>query len=247
MIEMVRFEDLSVEQIDVEEGIRRTIEKEPLEELAASIAQHGVLQPIVVEPGEEGRYRLQIGMRRFAAAKMAGLEKVPTIILDGPLGAEDSLAMRLVENIHREGLDPIDEAEAYSALREMGVRVSEIAKRVGKERTYVSHSMRLLGLHPRVREAVRGHTIPRDQALALLRLEPEQQLELAREVMEGKLTTMEVRDRVRELLGKELKWRLVPIRIEPSVYDRLVQIAPDGDVSKLLKQAVERLLAGAPQ
>jgi len=83
---------------------------------------------------------------------MAGLERVPTIILDGPLGAEDSLAMRLVENIHREDLDPIDEAEAYSALREMGVKVSEISKRVGKERTYVSHSMRLLRLHPRVME-----------------------------------------------------------------------------------------------
>jgi len=65
--------------------------------------------------------------------------------------------------------------------------------------------------------------------------------------MEGGLTTVEARDRVRELLGKELKWRLVPIRIEPSVYDRLVQIAPNGDVSKLLKQAVERLLVGAPQ
>ena len=155
--------------------------------------------------------------------------------------------MRLVENIHREDLDPIDEAEAYSALREMGVKVSEIAKRVGKERTYVSHSMRLLGLHPKVREAVRQKNTPREHALALLRLEPEQQLELASEVMEGKLTTVEARDRVRELLGKELKWRLVPIRIEPSIYDRLVQIAPDGDVAKLLKQAVERLLVGAPQ
>ena len=149
---MVRFEDLSIEQIDVGDGIRRTIEKEPLEELAASIALHGVLQPLVVEPGVEGMYNLQIGMRRLATAKMAGLERVPTIILDGPLGAEDSLAMRLVENIHREDLDPIDEAEAYSALREMGVKVSEIAKRVGKERTYVSHSMRLLRLHPRVME-----------------------------------------------------------------------------------------------
>jgi ParB family chromosome partitioning protein len=239
---MVRFEDLSVEQIDVGKGVRQTIEKEPLEELAASIALHGVLQPIVVEPGVEGRYNLQIGMRRLAAAKMAGLGKVPAIILDGPLGAEDSLAMRLVENIHRQGLDPIDEAEAYAALREMGVKVSDIAKRVGKERTYVSHSMRLLGLHPRVREAVRQKSIPREHALALLRLEPEQQLELAREVMEGGLTTVEARDRVRGLLGKELKWRLVPIRIEPSVYDRLVQIAPDGDVPKLLKQAVEKLL-----
>jgi len=203
---MVRFENISIETIDVEEGIRQTIEKEPLDELAASIALHGVLQSLVVEPGEEGRYSLQIGMRRFASAKMAGLEKVPAIILDGPLGAEESLAMRLVENIHRENLDPIDEAEAYSALREMGVKVSDIAKRVGKERTYVNHSMRLLRLHPKVREAIRQQNILREHALALLRLEPYQQIALAEEVMEKGLTTPETRDRVRELLGKELKW-----------------------------------------
>ena len=74
---MVRFENLSIEQIDVEEGIRQTIEKEPLDELAASIALHGVLQPLVVEPGEEGRYSLQIGKRRFAASKIAGLNRFP--------------------------------------------------------------------------------------------------------------------------------------------------------------------------
>ena len=244
---MVRFENLSIETIDVEAGIRQTLEKEPLDELAASIALHGVLQPLVVEQGEEGRYSLQIGKRRLAASKLAGLDKVPAIILDGPLGSEESLAMRLVENIHRENLDPIDEAEAYSALREMGVKVSDIARQVGKDRTYVSHSMRLLRLHPKVREAIRQQNIPREHALALLRLEPEQQLALAEEVMEKGLTTPETRDRVRQLLGKELKWRLVPIRIEPNVYDRLVTIAPEGDVSKLLKQAVENLLQGNPQ
>jgi len=246
-MDMVRFENLSIETIDVEAGIRQTLEKEPLDELAASIALHGVLQPLVVEQGEEGRYSLQIGKRRLAASKLAGLDKVPAIILDGPLGSEESLAMRLVENIHRENLDPIDEAEAYSALREMGVKVSDIARQVGKDRTYVSHSMRLLRLHPKVREAIRQQNIPREHALALLRLEPEQQLALAEEVMEKGLTTPETRDRVRQLLGKELKWRLVPIRIEPNVYDRLVTIAPEGDVSKLLKQAVENLLQGNPQ
>jgi len=188
-------------------------------------------------------YRLQIGKRRFAASKIAGLDKVPVIILDGPLGAEESLAMRLVENIHREKLDPIDEAEAYSALREMGVKVSDISRQVGKERTYVSHSMRLLRLHPRVREAVRQNTISREHALTLLRLEPEQQLELAEEVVERGLTMVETRDRVRKFLGKELKWRLVPIRIEPAVYDRLAQIAPEGDVAELLKKSVERLFS----
>jgi len=240
---MVRFENLSIEQIDVETGIRQTLEKETLDELSASIALHGVLQPLVVEPGMEGRYRLQIGKRRLAASKIAGLDTVPAIILDGPLGSEESLAMRLVENLHREELDPIDEAEAYSALKEMGVKVSEIARQVGKDRTYVSHSMRLLRLHPKVREAIRQQKIPREHALTLLRLEPYQQIALAEEVMDKGLTTPETRDRVRELLGKELKWRLVPIRIEPAVYDRLVTIAPDGDVSKLLKQAIEKLLS----
>ena len=117
----------------------------------------------------------------------------------------------------------------------MGTKVSEIARRVGKERTYVSHSMRLLRLHPREREVVRRHTIPRDQALSLLKLELSQQIELAEEVMEKWMTIHETRDRVRELLGKELKWRLVPIRIEPSIHERLAQIAPDGDVAELLK------------
>jgi len=95
---------------------------------------------------------------------------------------------------------------------------------------------------------VRQHEFAREHALALLMkvngkvLEPEQRLSLAEEVMEKELTTPETRDRVRKLLGKERKWRLVPIRIEPRVYDRLVQIAPEGDVAKLLKQAVEKLL-----
>jgi len=177
---------------------------------------------------------------------MAGLETVPAIVLEEALGVEESMAMRLVENLHREDLDPIDEAAAYIALRDMGVKVSEIGRRVSNERTYVSHSMRPLNLHPTVREIVSQRTIPPEHAKALLRLDPEQQLELAREIMEEGLTLKETRDRIRDRLGIEIKWRLVPIRIEPRVYDQLVQIAPVGDVAKLLKQAVEKLLAGAP-
>ena len=240
---MVKFEDLVIRLIDVEEGIRQTLDKEKLEELAASIAQHGILQPLVVEPKDEGKYKLLIGSRRMAAAKMVGLEKVPTIVLENPLNPEDSLAIMLVENLHREDLDPIDEAEAFATLKDMGTKVSAIARLVGKDRPYVSHALRLLRLHPKVREAVREGTIGREHALALLRLEPYQQIALAEEVMEKGLTMIETRDKVRGILGKELKWRLVPIRIEPDIYDRLVQIAPDGDVSKLLKQAVEKLLS----
>jgi len=238
---MPRFDHINIESINVDEGIRKSIDDKALDELVTSIKEHGILQPILVEETGEEQYKLHIGNRRTAAARILGLEKVPAIILDDQLEAKKSLEIMLVENLQREDLDPIDEAEAYDNLRGMGVKVSEIARRVGKERTYVSHSMRLLKLHPKVREAVRQNTLPREHALALLRLEPGQQLELAREVIEKGLTTPETRDRVRELLGKELKWRLVPIRIEPAVYEKLKSIAPDGDVEKLLKKAIDEL------
>ena len=240
---MVRFDQINIEAIYVEDGVRQTIEKEPLDELIASIRQHGILQPIVVSPGKEGQYKLQIGSRRMTAARTIGLEKVPALILEDPLDPKESLTVMLVENLHREDLDPIDEAEGYARLKDMGTKVSEIARLVGKDRPYVSHSMRLLKLHPKIREALRQQAIPRDQALTLLRLESEQQIALAGEVMEKGLTTMETRNRVRSLLGKELRWRLVPIRLEPAIYDRLVQIAPDGDVTEFLKKTVESLIS----
>jgi ParB family chromosome partitioning protein len=239
---MTRLEYLDVETIDVEEGIRQIIDKKPLDELVASIRQHGILQPIVVEAVEGGRYKLQIGSRRMAAARIIGLAKVPALVLDDRLEAEKSLAIMLVENLHREDLDPIDEAEAFAKLKDLGTKVSAIARLVGKERTYVSHALRLLRLHPKVREAFRQRTISREHALALLRLEPEQQITLAEEIKEKGLTMVETRDMVRGILGKELKWHLVPIRLEPDVYDRLAQIAPDGDVAELLRQTVEKLL-----
>ena len=238
---MVRFEHLNTSDIKIEGGIRKTLDKGPLDELVSSIKQHGILQPVIVEPSNEGQYKLQIGSRRMVAAKIIGLEKVPAMVLDEQIGAEKSLAIMLVENLHREDIDPIDEAEVFATLKNMGTKVSAIARLVGKERTYVSHSMRLLKLHPKVREAVRQLAISREHALALLRLESEQQIALLGEIIEKSLTMVETRDKVRELLGKELKWKLVPIRIEPAIYDRLMQIAPGGDVAELLKQAVEKL------
>ncbi len=238
---MVRFEHLKISDIKIEGGIRKTLDKGPMDELVSSIKQHGILQPIIVDSSDEGQYKLQIGSRRMAAAKIIGLETVPAMILDEQVDAEKSLAIMLVENLHREDIDPIDEAEVFASLKNMGTKVSAIARLVGKERTYVSHSMRLLKLHPKVRGAVRQLAISREHALALLRLTSEQQIALLGEIVEKSLTMVETRDKVRELLGKELKWKLVPIRIEPAIYDRLMQIAPGGDVAELLKQAVEKL------
>ena len=240
---MPSLEHLDVEMIDAEDGIRQTINKKPIDELVASIRQHGILQPLVVEQVEGGRYKLQIGSRRLAAARIIGLKKVPALVLDDRLNTSKSIAIMLVENLHRESLDPIDEAEAFAILKDMGTKVSAIARLVGKERTYVSHSLRLLRLDAKVREAVRRGEISREHALTLLRLEPEQQITLAEMIKEKGLTLVETRNKVRGLLGKDLQWRLVPIRINPTIYDRLEKIAPDGDVSELLKQAVEKLIS----
>ena len=137
---MVKFSYLELDKIVVEEGLRKTPgEAKSLEDLADSIAKHGVLQPIIVEPAEEGRYTLLIGERRLRAARMAGLDTVPAQILEEPLKPDEALETRLVENLHREAMDPLDEAEAYAALKDMGIKVSAVARRVGKSRpTFLS-------------------------------------------------------------------------------------------------------------
>jgi len=136
---MTRFEHLDVEAIIVEKGIRQTIDKESLDELVASIRQHGILQPIVVESGSEGRHKLLIESRRMATARIIGLEKVPVLILDGQLEAEKAITIILVENLHREDLDPIDEAEAYATLKDMDTKVSAIGASL-ERREPMSHT-----------------------------------------------------------------------------------------------------------
>lgn len=200
---------------------------------------------MLVEPtGEEGSYRLLIGDRRLKAAGKAGLKTVPAVILDEALKPEEALEKRLVENLHREGLDPLDEAEAYAALREMGVRVSAIARHVGKRRPYVSKRMRLLRLHPSVRRDVRRGTLTPGHAQPLLRLETEQQLSLAEQVKAENLSVQETRRRVREIIGKPLKWQLIPVRLDLETFEALKRIAPEGNVKKLIKETIRKLVQG---
>jgi len=240
---VVRFEYLDLDSILVGEGVRKTPgDEKSLEELASSIARHGVLQPVLVEPTEEGRYKLLIGERRLKAAAKAGLSQVPAVVLDEPLRPDEALEARLVENLQREGLDPLDEAEAFAALKEMGVKVSAIARRVGKSRPYVSKRMRLLRLHPAVRKDVREGAITPGHSQALLRLEPEQQLSLAEQVKAENLSVMETRRRVREIIGKPLKWRLIPVRLDLETFEALKRIAPEGDVKRLIQETIQKLI-----
>ncbi|OYW02962.1 MAG: hypothetical protein B7Z61_11185 [Acidobacteria bacterium 37-71-11] len=133
---------------------RRQFAAASLEELAASIREHGLLQPVVVSRSPAGGYELIAGERRWRASRLAGLERIPVVLRDAVPDA-DQLALALIENLQREDLTPIEEARAYHHLRaELGLAQEAIAARVGKDRSTVANALRLLQLPLSVQEMV---------------------------------------------------------------------------------------------
>lgn len=177
---------------------RKKFNREKLEELAASIREHGILQPLVVRP-ENNAYTIIAGERRWRGATMAGLKEVPVIVKDMP--AKDVMEIALIENVQREDLNPIEEAEAYGALMEhFNLTQGEIGIRIGKSRTAVTNTMRLLNLPQKVREEVLEDRISSGHARALLSLEDAKMMEaLCAEIIEKKLSVRETENSVRDL------------------------------------------------
>jgi len=159
---------------------RREFDPKALEELAESIKSQGVLQPILVaRDGED--YVLIAGERRIRASKLAGMEKIPAIVLPEKPPDEQLVFLALVENLQREDLDPVEEAEAYRTLAEkFGMTQEEIARRVGKSRPAVANALRLLRLPPKVLELLRERKITTGHAIVLLEEpDPDRQVRLA--------------------------------------------------------------------
>ena len=177
---------------------RRDFNPEALEELANSIRTQGLMQPIVVRPVGGERYEIIAGERRWRAAQMAGLGEIPAIVRDVP--DEAAIAMALIENIQRENLNPIEEAVALQRLQqEFGLTHEQIAEAVGKSRTTVTNIMRLLALAPEVRDHLEAGRLEMGHGRALLGLPPEQQVTVAREVLEKDLTVRETEAVVRRM------------------------------------------------
>lgn len=146
---------------------RKRFDDESIAELAESIKRHGVIQPLVVENDGSGGYRIIAGERRWRAATLAGLAEVPVIVKE--YGREKRLEVALVENVQREDLNPIDEAEAYRQLMEAtGLTQDQVAERVGKSRPAVANALRLLGLPADAMESLRSGAISAGHARALL-------------------------------------------------------------------------------
>lgn len=169
---------------------RKIFKEEALEELAESIRANGIIQPIIARR-DGGRFQIIAGERRWRAAQRAGLLKIPCVVRDIP--DEHVLEISLIENIQREDLNPIEEANAYKNLVErLALTQEEVAKRVGKDRSSITNALRLLKLPAKIQQMVEEETLSMGHARALLPLESaEQQLALADEIIEKKLSVRE--------------------------------------------------------
>jgi ParB family chromosome partitioning protein len=180
---------------------RKKFEEEALQELADSIKQFGILQPLIVQ--ERGDYyEIIAGERRWRAAKLAGLKEVPVVIRK--ISDQEIVEMSLIENIQRENLNPMEEAAAYKRLlTEFHLKQEEIAERVSKSRTAVTNSMRLLKLDERVQQMVVEEMLSTGHARALLGVEdPELQFQAANKVYNEKMSVREVEKLVKKI-GRE--------------------------------------------
>ena len=183
---------------------RHTFSKEDLAELAASIKESGVLQPIMVRRKGDGIYELIAGERRWRASKEAGLETIPVVIRN--CSDQEALLLALVENLQREDLNPMETARAYSRMmNEFGLTQDAIAVKVGRDRSSVANFVRLIHLHPEVQELVEGGTLTTGHAKALLGLpSPEEQLRIGKMVAAGTLSVRETEKLVElNLVGKK--------------------------------------------
>ncbi len=177
---------------------RKLFDEDALSELADSIREHGVIQPLTVRKLSSGYYQIIAGERRWRAARLAGLTEIPAVVIE----ADDQKAaeLALVENLQREDLNPMEEAAGYQSLiQTYHMTQEEAARRVGKSRSAVANAMRLLGLQPGVRKLVEEGSLSAGHARALLPLSPALQTKAAETVVQGQLSVRQT-----EVLAKKL-------------------------------------------
>lgn len=179
----------SIELVDIEpnkDQPRKAFDEDKLSALSDSIKEHGIMSPLLVTPTANGTYKIVAGERRWRASKLAGLREVPCIVRE--FEEEEVMELALVENLQREDLNPIEEAEGYRRLMEtFSLTQEEISKKVGKSRSAVANSLRLNNLCDEVKEMLKDELITQGHARALLTLDSNVQAELAEKIVEGGL------------------------------------------------------------
>ena len=184
---------------------RKNFNEDSLQELADSIKQHGMIEPLIVQQGEKGFYRIIAGERIWRAAKIAGLKEIPVIVKD--YTNQEIMEIALIENIQREDLNPIEEAEAFQKLiEEYHLKQDEIAEKVSKSRVAITNALRLLKLDEKVRQMVIEDKIKSGHARALLAIEDlELQYNTAIKVFDEKLSVRETEKLVKNLSKDDKK------------------------------------------
>ena len=178
---------------------RRDFDPQELENLAASITEHGVIQPLTVRETNNGYYQIIAGERRWRAARLAGITEIPAVVME----ADDrkTMELALIENLQRQDLNPVEEAQGYQALiNEYGLTQEETAQRVGKSRSAVANSLRIMSLCPEVLELVRNGQLSAGHARAVLSLKSEKKQQLAAQ----KICALGLSVRQAELLCKNM-------------------------------------------
>ena len=191
-----------VRNIDVDriqpnpEQPRLVFDEATLEELAASIREHGVLQPILVRPLEDGEFQLIAGERRWRASKAAGLGTIPALVEE--IDDDTALEISIIENLQREDLTPLDEAAMYDRMvREHGYSVRRLAQKLGKDKGYLENRMRLADAPEEIRELVSLRKDTLSHAYELMKVEdPKKRKRLATQVANGELTLIKLRDKI---------------------------------------------------
>ncbi len=214
------FRSLLVEElVPNPEQPRSQIAAEDLEGLAASIAARGVIEPIVAR-AHAGKFQVIAGERRWRAARLAGLERVPVVVREA--SNEDVGLLALVENLQREDLNPIEEARAFRRLADLGGMTHDaIASEVGRSRTAVTNTLRLLELTPQVRRMVETGELRAAAGRALIPLDSGSQAQLAKEIVQGDLSVREVERRVKRARDEGFGGvhRSKPAAVDPNTRD----------------------------
>ena len=179
---------------------RTNFDKEKLSELSQSITKNGILQPLIVQEVGPNEYKLIAGERRLRASKEAGLKSVPCLIKD--VSTRDAAVIGLVENVQRKQLNTTEEAAGYKRLiEEYNLETKDIATLVGKSRSYVSNLLRLSKLSSKVYRALQEEVVTMGQVKPIINLEEEEQDQLLSEILNLKLSSRQVEERVRNISG----------------------------------------------
>ena len=196
---------------------RKQFDKEGLQELAGSIKQYGIIQPIIVAKKDD-YYEIIAGERRWRAAKMAGLKEVPVVIRE--YSEKEIAEISLIENIQRENLNPIEEAKAYKSLiEEYNLTQEELSERISKSRTQITNTMRLLKLHEKVQKMLIDGSLSAGHARALLGLEiQEEQLITAQKIVAENLSVRQTEDLVRQINNPPKSSKKTAPKIKNSVF-----------------------------